>query len=277
MGCGSSREKESGINCPLDSQLEEMGVEALDEIFKSASGIITSLEGVREKVIDTRDDLILNTGACVSKSQDLIQSFYCILWKLSADNAGDLSKADISVNESEPFMSLNGKKNTVESMSNFENLVKYVTFICTLNDKMMTLGEQILTLSTKLMANPDEMLEQIKTKFTSEPFTGIKKCGTLKANIEKVKKAAELSPKIALELSKSILFVKSVPSILKDKEKLKATDTIGKEAHEKAMTKPNEITWYALKPEERYGKTPLDGVHFFNQRKENKASMKKKK
>lgn len=277
MGCGASRDKETGVNCPLDHWMEHIGVGDIDVIFGRASPVIAGIEEIRDNTIDKRDELILKTGACVDKDPDLSKCFYSLMWKLSADNGGDIAKADISVNDNgnSPLMNLNGRKNTMDSTANFDHLVKYVTFICTLPKKMQELNDQIQELCKACMTDPTSIIDQIKSQYTGmDAYKAASAISSFTSNCDKIKKCAELSPIIARELYKSIDFVKTVPSIIKDVEKLKTINAIGKECFEKSRTKGNEITWNCILPGDRFGKTPLDGVHAYSSKKESKDHLK---
>jgi len=65
--------------------------------------------------------------------------------------------------------------------------------------------------------------------------------------------------------------------ILKDTEKFKVINEVGKEAHKEKRTQSHEIAWHTYKPEEREGKTALDGLHAYTNKKEQKKALKAEK
>jgi hypothetical protein len=274
MGCGGSREKETGINAPLNHWMDTIGVDSIDEVFSNASPVIKELEEIREIVVDRRDDVIIHTGACAHKEPNISKCFQSLLWKLSADNEGDIGKAEIEVLEDAPYLAIKGKKNSHEG-SNAGNLfIRYCNDLMTLPEKMNALSEKIQNLAEEIGNQAASFGEQITEFAKDHPLKIPGMLSKLSRNVARVKAAAAVSPDVAKELTSTIAQIKDVGDLLKATDKV---DEIGKKAHKEKQTHAHVIVFTNLKPEERWGNQPTEGVQRFENKKKAKAEEKKQK
>lgn len=274
MGCGGSREKETGINARLNHWMDNVGVDSIDKVFDEASPVIRELEEIREIVVDRRDDVIIHTGACAYKEPNISNCFSALLWKLSADNEGDIAKAEIEVLEDAPYLAVKGKKNSHDGQNAANLYIRYCNDLMSLPEKMEALSEKMKNLGEEIANQASSFAEQVNDHGKDHPLKIPGMLSKLSKNVAKVKAASLLCPDIAKELTATIAQVKDVADLLKATEKV---DEVGKKCHKEKKTSAHEIVFLTLKPEERFGATPQEGWNRFDVRKKNKAESKKEK
>jgi len=275
MGCGGSREKETGVHAPLDHWMHTLGIDELDTIFTEASEVIKEVEELREIIVDHKDHLIIDSGACSYAEPTVNECLFGILWKLSADNNGKILDAEISFDLESHSMLIQGQKTSAEGVKAFNGMNDYVKGIIALPEKCTNVTQKIMDLSKKIVENPSELTEKVTEKFKEELLSLPRMLSRTKDNIDNIRKAAAVAPKLVEELMNNIAFLKQVPGILKDAVKLTEVDTVGSNANKNKKVKAYEITWEQITdPKMKYGKLAHDGFNLWTQRVTNKMALK---
>lgn len=164
MGCGSSREVATGVRAPLDHKMEHLSMDSLDTFFSRASEIIREVEDIRDKIIDDRDDVFEDTGACSYKEPDLQKALYGLLWKISADHKGKVNDAELEIIEHKPFIRFKSGTLSYDARRAIDSFCDYVSGIMDLHENVEALNEKSKSLVEGLesIANAPE---EIKQKF----------------------------------------------------------------------------------------------------------------
>jgi hypothetical protein len=274
MGCGGSREKEVGVNASLNHRMEHIGIDSIDRVFQNASPVIRELEELREIIIDRRDDVIIATGASSYTEPSIYRCMISLLWKLSADNDGDISKAEMEVIEDPPYLACRGKKNSAEGTNAAKLLIRYCNDLMTLPEKMNSLNEKMQRLGEEVLDQAGQYGEAVQEAGKTQPFKLAQMVSKLSKNIANVKAATTVCPEIAKELSSTIMQSKDIGNLLKDTEKLNEISEIGKKANKDRKVHAYDISWHYLPQGEKYGSGPMDGYNLFLGRKKNKNADK---
>ena len=278
MGCGGSKDNEEGLHAKLRNDMRHLDAENLDNLFKEAGEVIEQIEMLREIIVDNRDDLVMNSGACSLTDPTLLDCIYGICWKLSADNSGNFIDADIDMDLDAKCVVVKGKKNSAESTSAIESMNEYAKGIVELPDKMTDLAEKMQGLANTFTDNLGSYTSELTEKFAGNPLKIPGKISILRDNVSRITKAATLVPKLVAELTNNVKFiVDEVPKLFKNGEKILAIDDKGKKAHKDKHTRAYEIVWNSIEDvKRRHGKKPEDGLKFWDQRKKNKLAAKAK-
>jgi hypothetical protein len=277
MGCGGSKDKEEGVHAHLSHWMTNLGMEKLDETFAEAAKVIEQVEELRVTIVDAKDDLMINSGACSYLDPQIDHAFFGIAYKLSADNKGKFLDCGIDLDLEAMTMTLKGTNNSADALKAFDNFKEYFTGIKALPDKVKELSEKMTDLSKKLVEDPAAMIEEVSETFKDNMFQIPGKVMALKNNINLVRLAVTCSVKLAAELTKNMAFLKDVATLLKDLEKITKIDTIGANANKHKYVKAYEITWNLMEdPKQRFGKKAEEGVKRWDDRKNNKAAAKEK-
>jgi|LauGreDrversion4_2_1035121.scaffolds.fasta_scaffold112220_2 hypothetical protein len=278
MGCGGSRVEETGVHAPLDHWMATIGVEEVDQFFSEASETIKSAEDVREIIVDRRDYLIVDSGACTYKEPTLKECFFGVCWKLSADNGGKFLDAGFKPAPDLKGLVLEGKKNSSEAMKAYKDFNDYINGLIEIEGKMTTLKTNGEKLGQTLKDKKEEMLTKVNEKFSSDPLVIPKKTKDLTGNISRVTTAVETIGKLSEEYAKSIAFLKEIGGILNQPEEISKIDEIGKKAVENKHVRAYAIVFHNITDANlREGKKPEDGYNFWSERVARKAARKANK
>ena len=277
MGCGGSKDKEEGVHAHLSHWMTNLGMEKLDANFAEASKVIEQVEELRVTIVDAKDDLIINSGACSYIDPQIDHAFFGIAYKLSADNKGKFMDCGFNFDLEAMTLTLTGANNSADALKAFENLNDYFKGIGTLAEKVKVLAEKMVDLAKKIVEDPTAMLEEVSETFKGNMLQIPGKIFATKSNIDLVRKAVTCSVKISEELVKNLAFMKDIPQLLKNVEKLAKIDVIGANANKQKFVKAYEITWNLMEdPKQKFGKKAEEGVKKWDDRKNNKAAAKEK-
>jgi hypothetical protein len=276
MGCGGSREKETGVHAPLDHWMAVIGIEDVDQIFKDASETIKAAEDLREMVVDNMDKLILHSGACAYKEPTLKDCFMGICWKLSADNGGKFLDAGFSLGPDMKSLTLEGKKNSAEVLKAYHEFNSYISGMMELEEKITNIKTKGDELMQSMKEKGGELTEKVTDQFKSDIFTLPGKLKDIGGNLNRVTTAATCIAKLLEEFTKRISFLKELAAFFTQTEELTKIDQIGKKAFESKHVKAHEICWQNITdPKLKEGKKPDDGFFFWTDRIRRKSSRKK--
>lgn len=170
MGCGGSKEKLEGVDRPLDHWMEKVGIPDIDDKFYPLSDTIKDLENIRETVVDKRDEMHELSGSCAYKAPSLYKAGTSVLWKLSVDNKGEISKAGIDVIDKEPYITVVGSDNSKEGADAARSFITYCNSIKKIGSDFESVGENLKQLGEKATANQESTIEQIKSKLSNDPL-----------------------------------------------------------------------------------------------------------
>ena len=277
MGCGGSKDKEEGVHAHLSHWMTNLGMEKLDETFAEASKVIEQVEEMRVTIVDARDDLMINSGACSYADPQIDHAFFGIAYKLSADNKGKFLDCGIKFDIEAMTLTLDGPNNSADAVKALENFKDYFKGIVALPDKVKELSEKMQDLAKKIVEDPSAMLEEVSETFKDNMLQIPGKIFAAKSNIDLVRKAVTCSVKLAAELTKNLAFMKEVAGLLKNLEKITKIDVIGANANKHKYVKAYEITWNLMEDVKlRFGKKAEEGLKRWDERKNNKAAAKEK-
>jgi hypothetical protein len=278
MGCGGSRVEETGVHAPLDHWMAKIGIEEVDQAFSEASETIKSAEEMREIIVDRRDHLIVDSGACTYKEPSLKSCFYGVCWKLSADNEGKFIDAGFMPAPDLKGFVLEGKKNSSEAMKAYKEFNEYIIGLIEIEEKMTNLKTKGEQLGKTMIDKKEEMLTKVNEKFSSDPLVAPKKVKDLAGNITRVNTAVSTIAKLSEEYSNSIVFLKEMGGILKQPEEISKIDEVGKKAVENKHVRAYSICFHSISDtNQREGKKPEDGYNMWSERIGRKAARKANK
>ena len=271
MGCGGSREKETGLHAPMEHTMTNIGIEDIDQFFKDASDLIKTAEEMRELIVDNMDKLVVSSGACAYKDPLLRDCTMGICWKISADNQGKFVEGAFKV-DSNFKVSMEGKNNSPEVSKACQELNTYFTELLEAEEKVTMLSAKGEDLLKNIKEKGGEMTGKVNEHFRSEILSLPKKLRDIAKNVSLVTTACTNISKLSTFFVNNIAFIKELSSILNDAEKI---DAVGKKAYESKKVKAYEIVWNQIKEtSKREGKKPEDGLHFWNERIKRKAARK---
>jgi hypothetical protein len=170
MGCGGSKNNLPGVHKPLECWMEWTSISEVDGPFWELRDALYSLEEIREILIDDRDDVLEYTGACSYKEGNLYKAALGMLWKLSADNKGDILKAEIVPDDKAPYMRVDGKNISTDGRKSVDYFLKYVGGLIDLKDKLESTSKSVVSGGQKLIDSLPTLLETAKTKLSSTPL-----------------------------------------------------------------------------------------------------------
>lgn len=169
MGCGVSRESLEGLDKPLDFRMDKLDVQEVDGTFKSLGHSIKELEEIREAVVDKYDDVLEVTGACAYSRPNTYKSGVSLLWKLSADNNGNIAKAQVESTDNEPYIVIKGSASN-EGLAAGKKFINYCNDIIRLTDKLAKVFEELNDQAKGLAAGHDDLSKQISDKYVNNPM-----------------------------------------------------------------------------------------------------------
>ena len=253
MGCGSSKDKLEGAEKPLDHWMEKIEIESLDNNFEKAGKIIETIEEKRKFIVDEINDIFGHSGAIAFKQRCLTKAFRCVVWKLGVDNDGKVSEIGFNL-ETHVF---EGKKN---SQSGNEAGNRLITYLKRVTDEMKVEDlsnclNDVESIANDFSSNFDNYCKEVTEKFTSSPFTALKKVSVLKNNMSKITKAISVLKDLIERLKNLVGSAPQILSMLNPENMLKESDHVEK-AYRHKFKHAVEIAWNLIeKSEERQGKS----------------------
>ena len=106
MGCGSTHFRIEGEIIKQENIELDLNEHYKNEELTQAQALIHLITNIRNKIIYEYDNLIYISGACLFKNPSMIHCTKCILFKISSECEGDLTKAKLSFREDPPFMKI---------------------------------------------------------------------------------------------------------------------------------------------------------------------------
>ena len=106
MGCGSTHLRIEGEIIKQETIQLDINEHHKSKELTQAQALIHLITNIRNKIIYEYDNLIYISGACLFKNPSMIHCTKCILFKISSECEGDLTKAKLSFREDPPFMKI---------------------------------------------------------------------------------------------------------------------------------------------------------------------------
>ena len=106
MGCGSTHLRIEGEIIKQETIQLDLNEHYKSKELTQAQALIHLITNIRNKIIYEYDNLIYISGACLFKNPSMIHCTKCILFKISSECEGDLTKAKLSFREDPPFMKI---------------------------------------------------------------------------------------------------------------------------------------------------------------------------
>lgn len=252
MGCGGSKDKLNGAEKPLDHWMEPLDMKSIDENFKRASGVISTIEEKRRAIVDDLDNVYESTGTIAFKTRDLGKALKCVVWKLAVDNDGKVAEIGFNADNH----TFGGAKNSSVGNEAGNGLIEYCKNLVEIwkpEDLTTILGE-IEAIVKDLTSNMDSYAKEIQEKSTSNPFDGLKKISKLKNNIVKCTAAVECLKDLFNRLKTLAQSAPQVLAALNPAAMLNEAAHVEK-AHKLKLKDAVQISWNVIEPAERHGKT----------------------
>jgi hypothetical protein len=178
MGCGGTRvtnQKKivlTGLEKQLEWWFERCELPEIDKLFQVFKKVIKALEAQREKIIDEKDIIYEQSGSFAYLEPNLLKSGICILWKLSADNEGNIKKAEIfSDDKKRPYIHVKGLKNSLESKRAFHSLISYLDNMDELENNLKQLEYEMASAAELSSDNIKDLKILMFDKFNTKPLT----------------------------------------------------------------------------------------------------------
>lgn len=269
MGCGAYRIIfEDNTDTPLDWSLtkvpkdcqwmNESEIELMNSYYTKAQLIIEMVEDLRETIIDSLDELIMLTGAYVFTNPNIILCIKCVLWKVSADNKGNLKQSEISFYDDEPYFQIRGGSITPETTRIISNLVTYISNFFSIKNQIkhtdLKIPELIYIISEKFenfihdKSIEKNKLENFYPKKSLSPINKNKLkpkyLQIIQDNNIKIKKTVDLFPDLIAIYNENLEKVKyEFFLILKDPRYITNIDKVGEYAISKSLYNIVEIAF----------------------------------
>ena len=106
MGCGNTHFRIEGEIIKQEKIELDLNDHYKNKELSQAQVLINLIANIRNKIIYEYDNLIYISGACLFKNPSMIHCTKCILFKISSECEGDLTKAKLSFREDPPFMKI---------------------------------------------------------------------------------------------------------------------------------------------------------------------------
>lgn len=278
MGCSASREKLEGTDLPLDYQMEHTGVDTIDEMFNKSIEIIKTLEGIREIVIDKKENLFLLTGACCHTKPDLFQCLRGFIWRLSTEHEGDLTKAKVDILEEEPFIKLDATYNTEVILNIRANLVEYMKEVNELLPQTQAMKSQLEDIGQEVMEASSKFLQLIGDAYNKQILAVPGVVKKAQRNKERVLKAMEIAVRIVEEIENSKEQFKIFFVLNQNQDDIAKINTVGANSHKFKYKKTSiDIVWNNLPQIEKLGNSPKEGYNLYKRKIESKKEKRKRK
>jgi hypothetical protein len=159
-----------GLDRPLDHRMEKFNLPDVDKAFTNFSNSVKELETIRTSVIDKFDEVLEATGACAYNKPNTYKAGTSLLWKLSADNQGNIATAQVESIDSEPFIAIRGKASS-EGLAAGNKFITYCNDIIVLPDKLNKVAEDIEQQAKLLAVNNDNYTKEISDSLASTPMS----------------------------------------------------------------------------------------------------------
>ena len=207
MGCGSTHFRIEGEIIKQETIQLNLNEHHKNKELTQAQALIHLITNIRNKIIYEYDNLIYISGACLFKNPSMIHCTKCILFKISSECEGDLTKAKISYREDPPFMKID---------FNFKNpdtniiLSQFFEFIARLRDYKILI-KQIDKEIPKLMY----ILYENNNKVSKENLEKINKAIILNKDLSRLRTSilVQYKNQIYELVTNNTIFIKQINKI----------------------------------------------------------------
>ena len=264
MGCSGASVISSPRETKLDNKMENVKNEELNKKFKEAELCLNELEIIRSSLVDKRDELIYNTGACCRKDPNLEKIIMSFLWILGVNSKGNFSKYQLYFNQGQdPYFSIVYKEDEEKKIS--EDINDYIKNLFDFEDSIKTNTEHYNNILSDFNNN------EIKYR---ELVTG-SDLQIYQRNIVKIRKISQIN---LINIIKDIYsvdmdFIDKFPEEMGNDNFIKEINSIGLKSAENGYKDKYEIVFYNSNSEDRYMNSPKDGKNLY----QNKIGHKRKK
>lgn len=233
MGCGASKGGEE-----INSNMKRVGVPAFDEFFDSASGMLQTLEDLRETFQETREEMLELSRAEELKEVSLIEAIRVFFWSCSAHKNGTIVLAGLKFDSSTPSFTVECGDMDWRTWDFADNLRKLIGGFLGAPKTIQEVGEKIKEITEKLKEVSTDVTGKIKGAGL-EGMEAIKAVGNATSNIATVTNGLSKAPKV-LEQAQAAL--KDLQALIpKLGELIEKADEVGAQAHKKGLTRMSEI------------------------------------
>jgi hypothetical protein len=236
MGCTGSKDGEQ--NRKIDSEFQTINIARFDDFFRDARDLLQAAEDIRSGIEDSKEE-----GAEIARTWELkepkyIDTVQVLFWTASAENEGQIKKADLEVTTEAPFVRMNGNKIHHETYKLYETFSTYLKTIIEGPEKLKEILEKLQAISEKA---PD-MVKEGKNEIQGSSLDFAGKAGA-------IAKLGKNSAKLPKELAKCKNLQETLTTAKTDmkelipklKELASKADEVGAKAFAEKIVKPGEV------------------------------------
>lgn len=135
MGCGNIQKTElkswALLTTPLSNHLHYLSNDnpeaiEINKLVERGALILFRIEKVRQNIIDSLDEIILETGTYVFSSPTIVNCFHCVLYLIAFELQGDLTPLKKYYSDEPPFLILTTDKLSQRSVNLIQMIQKYI-------------------------------------------------------------------------------------------------------------------------------------------------------
>lgn len=278
MGCTSLREKDfEPIDKVLDSKMFDLpkNYEELNNIFKEGREIIKELEKYRNILIDKREEIIFETGACTITSPTLETALKCFFWNLAKESSGNVLSYQLYFNEGQdPYFSIsNGSQNDTKIS---ELINDYIKEIFSFEPTIQNAKEKY----EKFMKDFDENYEKYKKELSSEnPEEDPSKSRIMvvfnhNASLLKFIQRNKIVEKLYSVFQEDLSFIKKIGDLLGDNAYIDQVNKVGCEGKKNNYKDQYQLSYQSAPENQRYMESPYESFAKFKDKVYFKKQMK---
>jgi len=232
MGCGGSKKKSK-----VDLNMEQSEVQAVNEMFTSASSPLQTLQHANHKLTKAKKKFIKSTYAHILKDATLADAIHAMLYSFSAELDGELNNLELKPQESKPYVAIKKSALSEASQKIYEEFEDLVEAIEETPEKLEPMMDQIKQLVEQSADYPNKAKDALSDL---NPFEAAKVLKIVSNNVQKLANCPKILDETvsqARELSKTLV---AIPTIVTDVN-LEDVKKIGKEANKVGAKDPKSV------------------------------------
>lgn len=264
MGCGGSKKEVlEGCEKPLCHRMEKIEIDSIDSVFDKCSNIIVQVEEKRKFLVDELMENCLHTGAYAHKNPNPKNGMECAIWRLGVDNKGNVSEIGLNVEN----MCFEGSNNSQKGNDAANNLIGY--FKCLSQnwkmEDMTALSEELAGCVKEVSDNMENYMNEVKEKYSSEPFKMASAGSNLKCNLSKTQCACTCVKELCEKMQKLMAIAPELMAMCTP-EKMKEQQASIDAAVKSKQTENLPIAFHVFPADQRRAKTCKGVEDIYNEK-----------
>ena len=275
MGCSSVRNSQSDLpieDKSLSIELLPLQVEKpeLTMLFNKFTSTINDIEYLRSNLIDKRDSLLFETGACTISSANIDTILKCILQYMSVTSNGNIKSLNpVFDKTTEPYLQSNSTNGKVQSLQTAVN--NYIGFVLFFNEDYNRIKNEFDSImNNEVLYHEDEWKRKAcegLAKGTEEEHNNKKICGK---NLRMMTNMKTKVDSLFMELNRVYNIIMNAwnkeCNDLTENEQLEEYDKKALVAIQNNYKEIYEIAYYGVDEAKRLGKSPEEKYYEFEQK-----------